>query len=254
MPCGQGAIDWADFIAHARGDRLRRLPHGRVRGPGRPQPRLARDRDRRRLRGGRQRGARAVPPRPRHRRRARTRSTTASSRSRSTSCGSTSAHARRRRPRAMELRSYNLADLGAAGHPGVPRGEGHRDGADREHGAARPAPAARDRHDPGRRDHAARGRAGAGALHALRLDGLLAAAHVRAGRGHGHDHRPLAGPARALVRRRPVADPPRLQPDRVRQQPRLEHEDLSTRSCAGSATTRARSSCSRSSTPSATWG
>ena len=76
MPCGQGAIDWASIVAHARGGRLRRLPHRGVRRHGRSQPHLDAHRDRRRVRGGRERGARAVPPRPRHRRRARRRSTT----------------------------------------------------------------------------------------------------------------------------------------------------------------------------------
>ena len=71
MPCGQGAIDWEAIVLDARLDRLRRLPHGRVRRPGRPLPALAADGDRRRGRRGRQPGDGAVPARPRHRHRAR---------------------------------------------------------------------------------------------------------------------------------------------------------------------------------------
>ena len=55
----------------ARRDRLRRVPDGRVRRHGRPQPALAADRDRRRLRGRREPGHGAVPARPRHGRAAR---------------------------------------------------------------------------------------------------------------------------------------------------------------------------------------
>ena len=103
--------------------------------------------------------------------------------------------------------------------------EGRRDGPDREPRAARAAPPAAHGHDPGRGDHEARGGQGAGALHADGVDGLLAAAHVRRGRRHGDDHDPPEPAAGALVRRRPLADPPRLQQDRLRQQPRLEPED-----------------------------
>ena len=52
----------------ARRDRLRRLPHGRVRRPRRPLAAVAAHRDRRRRGRGRQPGHGAVPPRPRHRR------------------------------------------------------------------------------------------------------------------------------------------------------------------------------------------
>ena len=71
MPPGQGAIDWEAIVAGARRHRLRRLPDGRVRRPGRPHAALAAHGDRRRVRGRRQPGDGAVPARPRHRRAAR---------------------------------------------------------------------------------------------------------------------------------------------------------------------------------------
>src|SRR5215204_608680 len=113
----------------------------------------------------------------------------------------------------------------SAGHPGLPGGEGHRHGPDREHGAARPAPPARDGHDPGGRDHEAGGRTRPGPLHALCVVRLLPPAHVRAGCRHRDDHRQISDPARGLPRRRSFPHPPRLQPTGVRQQPRVERQD-----------------------------
>ena len=71
MPCGQGAIDWEALVAELVGDRLRRLPDGRVRRRRSTAPRSPAQGDRRRGRGRRQPGHGAVPARPRHRRRAR---------------------------------------------------------------------------------------------------------------------------------------------------------------------------------------
>ena len=44
MPPGQGAIDWEALVRELAGDRLRRLPDGRVRRAGRPHAALARAR------------------------------------------------------------------------------------------------------------------------------------------------------------------------------------------------------------------
>ena len=113
MPPGQGAIDWELLVRTLEDDRLRRLSHGRVRRHGRPQPHLAAAGDRGRVGSGRERRARAVPARSRDGRRSRA----ALRRVRPGVDRHTAPAHRRSADRAslggtaVELRSYNIADL-----------------------------------------------------------------------------------------------------------------------------------------------
>ena len=84
-----------------------------------------------------------------------------------------------------KLPSYNIADLAYPDIQEYLKAQGYGPDPGGQHRAARPAPAALDRHRHRGRGVAAGGRQGAGALHALRVDGLLAAAHARAGQGFG---------------------------------------------------------------------
>ena len=225
MPCGQGAIDWGKFIGTLEEVGYDDYLTVEFVVPRRPQPHLRADRDRRRLRGGRERRARAVPARPRHRR-------GAGRALRPVRPGvDRRAPPAHRRPAgdarlaAWSLPSYNIADLAP---PDIQAYLEEKDivmvpiASMEQHGPHLPLATDTIQADEITRRAAER----AQVLYTPCVWFGYSPQHMyEPGRRHRDDHRPVADPARGLPRRCPLAHPPRLQPARVRQQPRLERQD-----------------------------